>query len=92
MKVELKTKFSRKINLNIPIVSAAMDTVTESKMAIAMAQEGGIGVIHKSMSVENQANKVKKVKRIESGNDIRPCNTSQRCIVSRLKDPCKNIV
>ena len=49
--VDLKTKFSRNINLNIPIVSAAMDTVTESKMAIAMAQEGGIGVIHKSMPI-----------------------------------------
>ena len=59
--VDLKSKFSKNINLNIPIVSAAMDTVTESKMAIAMAQEGGLGVLHKSMSIDEQASKVKKV-------------------------------
>ena len=70
--VDLKTKFSRNINLNIPIVSAAMDTVTESKMAIAMAQEGGIGVIHKSMPINEQAAKVKKVKRSESGMILDP--------------------
>ena len=83
--VELKTKFSRKINLNIPIVSAAMDTVTESKMAIAMAQEGGIGVIHKSMSVENQANKVKKVKRSESGMILDPVTLHKDALVSEAK-------
>ena len=70
--VDLKTKFSKNINLNIPIVSAAMDTVTESKMAIAMAQEGGIGVIHKSMPINEQAAKVKKVKRSESGMILDP--------------------
>ena len=64
--VDIKTKFSRNISLNIPIVSAAMDTVTESKMAIAIAQEGGIGVLHKNMSIKEQANKVRKVKRAES--------------------------
>src|SRR6056300_366550 len=58
--VDIKSKFSKNINLNIPIVSAAMDTVTESKMAIAMAQEGGLGVLHKSMTIKNQADKVKK--------------------------------
>ena len=53
--VSLQSKFSRNIALNVPIVSAAMDTVTESKMAIAMASEGGIGVIHKNMSIDEQA-------------------------------------
>ena len=65
--VELKTKFSRNIELNIPFVTAAMDTVTESSMAIAIAREGGIGVIHKNMSVEEQARQVAIVKRAENG-------------------------
>lgn len=65
--VSLKTKFSRNITLNSPIVSAAMDTVTEAKMAIAMAREGGIGVIHKNMPIEEQARQVKQVKRAENG-------------------------
>ncbi|MEO8516850.1 MAG: IMP dehydrogenase [Flavobacterium sp.] len=70
--VNIKTKFSRNITLNVPIVSAAMDTVTESSMAIAMAQEGGIGVLHKNMTIEQQAAKVRKVKRAESGMIIDP--------------------
>ena len=65
--VELKTKFSRNIDLNIPFVTAAMDTVTESAMAIAIAREGGIGVIHKNMSIEEQARQVAIVKRAENG-------------------------
>ena len=65
--VDLHTRFSRNITLNIPIVSAAMDTVTEAPMAIALAREGGIGVIHKNMSIAGQAAEVRKVKRAESG-------------------------
>ena len=65
--VELSTKFSRNINLNIPFVTAAMDTVTEAPMAIAIAREGGIGVIHKNMSIEEQARQVAIVKRAENG-------------------------
>jgi IMP dehydrogenase len=72
----LATRFSRNIELKIPIVSAAMDTVTESKMAIAMAQEGGIGVLHKNMSIEKQATEVKKVKRAENGMILNPVTLS----------------
>src|SRR6266478_4780697 len=65
--VSLKTRLSRKIQLNIPLLSAAMDTVTEARLAIAIAQEGGIGVIHKSMSIEAQTREVGRVKKFESG-------------------------
>ena len=70
--VDIRTLFTRNIQLNVPIVSAAMDTVTESKMAIAMAREGGIGVLHKNMTIEEQAREVKKVKRAESGMILTP--------------------
>ena len=70
--VSIKSQFTKNISLNIPICSAAMDTVTESKMAIAMAREGGIGVLHKNMTIEQQAIKVRKVKRAESGMIIDP--------------------
>lgn len=69
---DLSTKFSKNITLKIPIISAAMDTVTESKMAISMAQEGGIGVIHKNMAIKQQAYEVKKVKRAENGMILEP--------------------
>src|ERR1700690_3196477 len=64
---DLSTRFSRHIALNIPLVSAAMDTVTESDLAVALAREGGIGILHKNMSIEQQAMQVDRVKRSESG-------------------------
>ena len=65
--VELKTRLTREISLNIPLLSAAMDTVTEAKLAIALAQEGGLGIIHKNMTAEQQATEVRSVKKYESG-------------------------
>ena len=65
--VDLKTRLTSSISLHVPIISAAMDTVTESRMAIAMAQAGGIGVIHRNMTIEEQTAKVNSVKRFESG-------------------------
>ena len=80
--VSIKSKFSRNIPLNIPIISAAMDTVTESRMAIAIASEGGIGVLHKNMTIEEQAAKVRAVKRSESGMIIDPVTLPITAIVS----------
>ena len=70
--VDVSSRLTRNIKLNIPIISAAMDTVTESEMAIAMAREGGIGVIHKNLSIEDQVKEVDKVKRSESGMILDP--------------------
>ena len=75
--VNLKTKFSRNITLNVPLVSAAMDTVTEAQLAIAIAREGGIGVIHKNMSIEGQARQVHTVKRAENGMIYDPVTIKQ---------------
>ncbi len=80
--VDISTLFTKNIRLNIPIVSAAMDTVTESTMAIAMAQEGGIGVLHKNMSIEAQANEVRKVKRAENGMILDPITLDENALVS----------
>ena len=84
--VSLQTRFSRNISLNVPIVSAAMDTVTESKMAIAIASKGGIGVIHKNMSIEDQANEVRLVKRAESGMIIDPVTLDTDSLVIDAKN------
>src|SRR3982751_7113862 len=70
--VDTRTKFSRNISLNIPLCSSAMDTVTEAGLAIALAQQGGIGVIHKNLSIERQAERGDKVKRSESGMIVDP--------------------
>ncbi|MDP2423202.1 MAG: IMP dehydrogenase [Bacteroidales bacterium] len=80
-KVDISTFFTRNIRLNIPVVSAAMDTVTESTMAIAMAQEGGIGVLHKNMSIADQANEVRKVKRAENGMILDPITLNKDALV-----------
>ena len=79
--VKLKSKLTRNIEVNTPIISAAMDTVTEAKLAIAMAQQGGIGVIHKNMSIPDQALEVRKVKRSESGMILDPVTLSEDALV-----------
>ncbi|MFN2260669.1 MAG: IMP dehydrogenase [Psychroflexus sp.] len=84
-KVSIQSKFTRNISLNVPIVSAAMDTVTESRMAIAIAREGGIGVLHKNMTIEAQALKVRKVKRAESGMIIDPVTLPVSATVADAK-------
>src|ERR1041384_2387412 len=77
-----RTKFPRNIDLNIPLCSSAMDTVTEASLAIALAQQGGIGVIHKNFSIEQQAEEVDKVKRSESGMIVDPVTIRNNAIVS----------
>ena len=79
--VNLKSKFTRNIVINTPIISAAMDTVTEHELAISIAQQGGIGVIHKNMSIERQANEVRKVKRSESGMILDPITLNEEALV-----------
>ncbi|WP_461533763.1 IMP dehydrogenase [Sinomicrobium sp.] len=86
--VNIQTKFTRNITINVPIVSAAMDTVTESAMAIAMAREGGIGVLHKNMTAEAQALEVRKVKRAESGMIIDPVTLP---LTAKVIDAKKNM-
>ena len=87
--VSIKAKFTKNITINIPIISAAMDTVTESDMAIAIAREGGIGVLHKNMTIEAQANEVRKVKRSESGMIIDPITLPKEATVADAKQNMK---
>ncbi|MEM1404110.1 MAG: IMP dehydrogenase [Pseudomonadota bacterium] len=82
--VSLQTRLTRDITLNLPLVSAAMDTVTEARLAIAMAQEGGIGIIHKSMSIEEQAAEVHRVKKYESGVVKDPITIQQSATIAQL--------
>lgn len=83
--VDLTTKFTRNISLKAPIISAAMDTVTEARMAIAVAQDGGIGVLHKNMTIEQQAVEVRNVKRAESGMILDPVTLPENALVSDAK-------
>jgi IMP dehydrogenase len=83
--VDVSTRFTREIKLNIPLVSAAMDTVTESRLAIAMAQSGGIGILHRNLTVEEQADHVREVKRYESGMVINPLTISPDTLLSEVR-------
>ena len=84
--VDISTRLTRNVRLNVPLVSAAMDTVTESAMAIAMAQQGGLGVIHKNLSIAEHASEVDRVKRSESGMIVNPITLSpQRRIHEALE-------
>ncbi len=83
--VDIRTRLTREISLNVPIVSAAMDTVTETALAIAMAQYGGIGVIHRNLSIEQQAEQVRQVKRFESGMVVNPITVTPEVTLRQLK-------
>ena len=87
--VVLKTRLTKKLELNVPILSAAMDTVTESQLAIAIAREGGIGFIHKNMTIERQAEEVAKVKRSESGMITNPITLREHAILKEANELMK---
>ncbi|SFK23889.1 IMP dehydrogenase [Caulobacter sp. UNC279MFTsu5.1] len=84
--VTTETKFTREISLNIPLVSAAMDTVTESRLAIAMAQAGGMGILHRNLTVEEQADHVREVKRYESGMVINPLTINPETTLAEIRE------
>src|SRR5687768_13688408 len=83
---DVSTKLTRDIKLNIPLTSSAMDTVTESRLAIAMAQAGGLGVLHRNMSVEEQADQVREVKRYESGMVINPVTITPQTTLGEIRE------
>ncbi len=84
--VDTSTRFTREISLNIPIVSSAMDTVTESRLAIAMAQAGGMGILHRNLTVEEQADQVREVKRYESGMVINPLTINPDTLLREVRE------
>ena len=84
--VNMQTKLAKNLTLNIPIVTAAMDTVTDSKMAIAIARAGGLGVVHKNMSIQDQAEEIRKVKRSENGVIIDPFFLTPKHSVSEAEE------
>src|SRR5437867_6393764 len=89
--VDVSTRLTRKIRLNVPLVSAAMDTVTESRLAIAMAQHGGLGVIHKNLPMAEQASEVDRVKRSESGMIVDPITLSPSHRISESVELLQNV-
>src|SRR5688572_13994116 len=88
--VDVSTRFTRNIRLNVPLISAAMDTVTESALAIAMAQLGGLGIIHKNLSIAEQASEVDRVKRSESGMIVNPITLSPTNSIAEALDLMKS--
>ena len=82
---DVSTKLTRDISLNIPLTSSAMDTVTESRLAIAMAQAGGLGILHRNMTVEEQADQVREVKRYESGMVINPVTITPQTTLGEIR-------
>ena len=88
--VELSTQLTKRIRLNLPVMSAAMDTVTEARLAIAIAQEGGIGIVHKSMSVQDQAREVSRVKKYESGVVADPITVSPETTIREVIELTKS--
>ena len=88
--VELQTRLTNNITMNIPLLSAAMDTVTESDMAVALAREGGVGIIHKNLSIDNQVLMVDRVKRSESGMIVNPVTLSADKTIRDAKDVMAN--
>ena len=87
--VDLSTQLTRRIRLNLPVVSAAMDTVTEARLAIAIAQEGGIGIVHKSMTIEAQAREVDRVNKFESGVVLDPITVSPDATIRQVLELTK---
>ena len=90
--VDTATQLTKRIRLNIPLASAAMDTVTESRMAISMAREGGIGILHRNLSIEDQAHMVDQVKRSEAGMVYEPITVSPDATLGEVDEPGRVVV